>query len=167
MALTRVKKEETVEKIKEIFKEAQAVTFVSFKGLTVEKANQARKQFRDQNVNYFVAKKTLIKRALNESNISGEMPALEGEIAIAYSNEDLISPAREVYQFQKKESGVLSVVGGVFEGSYMNLEQMTDVASIPSVSVLYGQFVNLINSPLQGLVVALDKIAEKKEQASA
>ena len=44
----------------------------------------------------------------------------------------------------------------------MDKVAMTEIAAIPSTQVLYGQFVNLINSPIQGLVIALDKIAEKK-----
>ncbi len=167
MAITRTKKEETVKKLKEIVKKARSITFVNFKGLNVEKANQARKQFREQNIGYLVAKKTLIKRVLEEAGISGEMPILEGEIAVAYSEDDMTAPAREVFQFQKKEAGVLSIAGGVFEGSYMDIERMTEIASIPPRSVLYGQFVNLINSPIQGLVIAIDKIAEKKEKVSA
>ncbi len=166
MAITRAKKEETVKKLKEIMEKSKSVTFVNFKGLSVEKANQARKQLRDEKVGYLVAKKTLIKKALDETGISGEMPTLEGEIAIAYSEEDVIAPAREVYQFQKKESGTLSIAGGVFEGSYMDIDKMTEIATIPARQVLYGQFVNLINSPLQGLVIAFDKIAEKKEEVS-
>jgi ribosomal protein L10 len=39
---------------------------------------------------------------------------------------------------------------------------MMAIALIPSQQTLYAQFVNVINSPIQGLVVALSKIAEKK-----
>ena len=167
MALTREKKEEVVEKVKNITKNAQSVTFVNFKGLGVEKVNQIRRKLKDEGVGYLVAKKSLIKRAFDEVGVSGERPPLEGEIAMAYSNDDLIAPAREIYQFQKKEAGALSIVGGIFDGSFMSMEQMTEVASIPPEIVLRGQFVNLINSPIQGFVIALDKIAEKKEKVSA
>ncbi len=168
MALTREKKEEVVEKVKNITKNAQNVTFVNFKGLSVEKANQIRQKLKDEGVGYLVAKKSLIKRAFNEVGVSGEMPPLEGEIAIAYSNEDLIAPAREVYQFKSnKGPETFSIVGGIFDGSFMDMEKMVEVASIPSRPVLYGQFVNLVNSPIQGFVTALDRIAEKKEQTSA
>lgn len=167
MPLTRAKKEQLVEKLKGIVDGSESIVFVNFKGLSVEKANQIRKQLKDEGVGYFVAKKTLIKRALNEGEISGEIPSLEGEIAVAYSESDLIAPAREVYKFQKKESDYISIAGGVFDGRYMDASEMTEVASIPSREVLLGQFVNLINSPLQGLAVVLDGIAEKKESASA
>jgi len=57
----------------------------------------------------------------------------------------------------------LSIVGGIFDGSYAEREMMVSIASIPPLQTLYGQVVNLINSPLQGLVLALNAIAEKKQ----
>ena len=54
------------------------------------------------------------------------------------------------------------MIGGVFEKKYMNKAEIATIASIPSLKVLYGQFANVINSPIQGLVVAFDQIANKK-----
>ncbi len=53
-------------------------------------------------------------------------------------------------------------MGGVFDGVYKNKEEMTVVAQIPGRETLYAQFVNLINSPIQGLVIGLNAVAEKK-----
>jgi len=93
--------------------------------------------------------------------VEGDIPQLDGELALAYSD-DLTAPARGVYDFQKGHKDNVAILGGIFEGKYMNQIAMTEIAMIPPTQVLYGQFVNLINSPIQGLVVALNKIAEKK-----
>ena len=53
-------------------------------------------------------------------------------------------------------------MGGVFEGKYMSREEMTAIAAIPPLKVLQGMFVNVINSPIQGLVMALDQISKKQ-----
>ena len=45
----------------------------------------------------------------------------------------------------------------------MNREKMLSIAQIPAPQILRGQFVNLINSPIQSFVIALGKIAEKRE----
>ena len=42
---------------------------------------------------------------------------------------------------------------------------MNAIATIPPVPVLRGMFVNVINSPIQGFVIALDQIREKKSAA--
>lgn len=162
MPITRQKKEEVVQHATEAVKNASSVVFVNFHGLNVTDTTTLRQNLREQNVSYVVAKKTLVKRALDAAGVSGEQPELEGELALAYGD-DLVVPAREVYGFQKQHEGKLSIIGGVFDGAYMNQEQMMDIATIPPTPVLYGQFLNVINSPIQGLAVALDQIAQKRE----
>ena len=120
-----------------------------------------RRKLREAQVGYMVAKKTLAKRAFDEAKIEGEIPAMVGETAFAYSA-DLIAPAREVYEFQKKFKDSLAIMGGIFDGKYMGQEEMMAIALIPSQQTLYAQFVNVINSPIQGLVIALDAITKVK-----
>ena len=102
----------------------------------------------------------LLKRAL-DGKASGEIPTLAGEVAIAYSKDTTASP-REIYNFQKTHKGILSILGGIFEGKFVNAEKMTEIAMIPSREILYAQFVNLINSPIQRFAVVLDQIANHK-----
>ncbi len=161
MAISKEKKEKIYGGIKDAVGKAQSIVFVNFHGLGVGDTTDLRSKLREEDVKYVVAKKTLIKKALGEANPEGEMPELEGELALAYSD-DLTAPARGVYDFQKGHKENVSILGGVFEGKYMNQAEMTEIAAIPSTQVLYGQFVNLINSPIQGLVIALNGIAEKR-----
>ncbi len=162
MPITKVQKKEIFEKVKDILGKAKSTVFVNFHGLPVADSSKMRQTLRADGVSYMVAKKTITKKVLEGTNIEGNIPELEGELAIAYGD-DLIAPARGVFDFQKKFDGKLSILGGIFEGKYMSKEEMTSIASIPSLKGLRGQFVNLINSPLQGLVIALDAIAEKKQ----
>jgi large subunit ribosomal protein L10 len=162
MAITREKKKEVLETLKSVIKDSASVVFVNFHGLSVSESSEMRKALRSNGVEYFVAKKTLTKVALAEENIPGDQPALDGEVAVVYGK-DAISPAREVYQFQKKFDGKLSILGGIFEKTYRDKESMLSIATIPSLQVLYGQFVNLINSPIQGLVIGLNAIAQKRQ----
>ncbi len=162
MAINKEKKKEIVAKVKDAVDSADSVVFVNFHGLGVSDTTQLRSSLRDEGVGYTVAKKTLIRRVLDESKTEGEVPSLDGELAIVYGK-DLIAPARGVYDFQKEHKDSVAILGGIFEGRYMNQEEMMDIATIPSTPVLYGQFVNLINSPIQRFAVALDQIAQAKE----
>jgi len=56
----------------------------------------------------------------------------------------------------------MSIIGGVFEGKYMNKEEMLGIATIPPLQTLRGMFVNLINSPIGRFAVALNQIATTK-----
>jgi large subunit ribosomal protein L10 len=160
MAITKAKKEVILEKLNQVKEQSDAIVFVSFKGLSVADTTAMRKQMRQHGVGYLVAKKTLMKRAFADA-FTGEMPALEGEIAVAYSA-DAITPAQEVKEFSTKYKNSIQIVGGVFQGVYKNAEEMTEIASIPSLQVLRGMFVNVINSPIQGMVIALNAIAQKR-----
>lgn len=162
MAITREKKEKIVEKISGAMNTAGSVVFVGFHKLGVGETSAMRSALKGEGVSYTVAKKSLIQRVLGTMSIEGEAPVMSGEVAIAYG-EDLVAPARGVQTFVKKHKNELAILGGVFEGRYMTAAEMTDIASIPSRQVLYAQFVNLINTPIQQFAVAVDQIAKKKE----
>jgi len=162
MALTKERKKQVLTKIKEAVTKAESIAFVNFHGLPVELADVLRGKLRDDGTSYLVAKKTLIKLALADQEIEGELPDLPGEIAMAYGD-DLVLPAKGVYQFGKDNPNMIKIVGGIFEKKFMSEMEMTEIAKIPPREVLYGQFVNIINYPIQGLVIALDQFAKKQE----
>ena len=157
MALNKAQKKEVLDKVTTIAKEAKSAVFVNFHGLTVGNATEIRRTLREAGVKYTVAKKTLAAKAFAARGLKGEMPELLGELAIAYG-EDLIAPAREISLFQK-----ISILGGVFEDTFMSKAEMTAIALIPSKQTLYGMFVNLINSPIQRFAIAVSEIAKSKQ----
>jgi large subunit ribosomal protein L10 len=161
MARTKVQKKEILLKLEGIVKDAQSMVFVNFHGLNVGDTTQVRRKLKSEKVGFFVSKKSLTRKVLEEKKFVGTLPELDGEVGLAYGA-DLIAPAREVYEFQKKYKGQISILGGVFEGKFMSKEEMVGIAMIPSVLTLQGMFVNVINSSIQGFVVALDQIAKKK-----
>lgn len=160
MAITKAKKQDILAKLERIKNEAEALVFVQFSGMTVGDTTAMRAKLREEGVGYFVAKKTLIKRVLGES-YEGTMPELPGEIAVAYST-DAIAPAQQIKEFAGKYKDNLTIAGGVFQGVYKSASEMTEIASIPPLPVLRGMFVNVINSPIQGLAIVLNAVAEKK-----
>ena len=164
MAITKQKKSEILEGLNKIFKEAKTVVFVNFHKLSVADATTLRSDLRKSGVNYLVAKKTLTKKAIADSKVGGEVPEMEGELALAYlaKGDDITSPARSIHDFGKTHKDMLSIMGGVFEGKLVNREVMTEIALIPSMQTLRAQFVNVINSPIQGLAMVLDQIAKSK-----
>jgi len=160
MAITKDKKKSILERL-ETIKNNPTVVFVNFKGLPVSETTSIRTELAKSDVSYYVAKKTLVKKAFTEAGIEGDMPKLDGELAVVYGN-DATGPAREIFAFQKKFDGKINILGGVFEQSFVNKSQMEEIAKIPSLHTLRGMFVNVINSPIQGFVIALNAIADKK-----
>lgn len=159
--ITKAIKKELVEKIAKALKSSKSVVFANFHHLIVADDMAMRRALRTEGVGYMVVRKTLAKIALKEAGIEGNMPEFVGELAMVYGD-DLTAPAREFFTFQKKYKDNVKIVGGIFQGKYMTVEEMTAVAMIPSQKTLYAQFVNLINSPIQRFAVVLDAIAKTK-----
>ncbi len=161
MARTKVEKKEILDKLDKIIKDAKSMVFVNFHGLNVADTTQIRRKLKSEGIGFFVSKKSLTKRAMESKKFTGSIPELTGEVGLAYGI-DLIAPAREVYEFQKKYKNSISILGGVFEEKFMTKEEMMSIALIPPIKTLQAMFVNVINSPIQGFVMAIDQIAKKK-----
>ncbi|OGG62244.1 50S ribosomal protein L10 [Candidatus Kaiserbacteria bacterium RIFCSPLOWO2_02_FULL_54_13] len=162
MAISKDKKRAIVAKLADAFKEASSVVFVGFSKLTVKDASKMRKDLAQAGVRYYVAKKSLLRLALKQQGYTGEVPELPGEVAIAWTASDVTAPARGVHEYGTKLKGAVALLGGVFKGAFADVQRIVDIATIPPLPVLRGMFVNVINSPIQGLVVALDAIAKKR-----
>jgi|SRR3989344_6071390 len=164
MPRTKAEKKEILEKVENIVKDAESLVFVNFHGLKVGDTVAVRRKLKSEGVGFFVAKKSLAKMAIqsgkSSKKIEGTMPELPGELGLAYGK-DLVTPAREVFEFQKKFKDSISILGGIFEGRFMSKEEMLSIALIPPTKTLQAMFVNVINSPIQGFVMALDQIAKK------
>lgn len=163
MAISKDTKRAIVAKVTDALTRASAVLFVGFTKLSVADSAQLRQELAREDVHYAVVKKTLLRHALTDCNYDGSHPDLPGEVAIAWTEgDDETAPARGVYDFGKKLKGALTLLGGIFGGTLIDAERATALATIPPMPILRGMFVNVINSPIQGLVVALDKIREQK-----
>jgi len=163
-----------VKEIGAIAKEASSLVFVNFHGLHVGEETTLRRDLREKKVGYKVFRKTLIKRALLDT-ATGELPELSGEVAIAYlsnrqaglpadqeSAKDLTVPPREIYNFSRAHAGLLNILGGIFDGKFVDGAFMTEIAQIPGREVLLSKIAFLLKSPLQRLALAVNEVAKKK-----
>lgn len=166
MAITKEKKKKILKELSEIFAKAATMVFVNFHGLSAKDTVLMRKTMKENNVGYKVAKKTLLKKALEGLKIEGELPELAGEIAVAYGqkdNNDELALAREIYKFHKARKENFSIAGGILSGRFQNAVDMTALSAIPPKEILYGQLVNIINWPIQAMVTVLNGVAKSKE----
>lgn len=164
MAITKQKKDSLLSDLREIGKNAKSIVFVSFDKLPVKETTELRRGLTEGGVSYKVAKKTLLKKALGELGITGEVPEMNGEIALAYSvaegEDSLIAPSRGVYGFTKKWKDQLSIVGGVWGGAYKSQAEMLQMATIPTRDVLLSQLAYLLKSPMQRIAIAVGEVAK-------
>jgi large subunit ribosomal protein L10 len=158
--LLKTKKAEMIKELESAISDSKSLVFVNFHGLKVSDETVLRKELRDQGVSYKVSRKTLLARALKDK-AEGVVPELAGEVAIAYSK-DAISSPREVYNFQKTHKGMLNILGGIFEGKFVDGAYMIELATIPSREVLLSKLAFLLQSPMQRLAIAVNEVSKKK-----
>lgn len=161
MAITLAKKQSQVKNLAEILQGKQCIVFVEFGKFTVKDTNAFRRQLQDAGITYTVIKKTLAKRVMSEMGFTGEHPELGGQVGIATST-DPIAAAREVYNFAKEHADTVSIVGGVYENTYLTKDAMMAIATIPGRDVLYTQLVSVLIAPVQKFATALSEIAKKQ-----
>ncbi len=162
MAITKQKKAEITAKLVEGLKSAEGAAFVSARGITANEMTALRRDLRNQGVSYAVAKKTLMKRAFVECGITGELPDMPGEVAIAWSNDAVAAP-KGVYAFAKTNKDKMQLVGGIYQGAFMSKEEITELAAIPSYKELQGKFVGVLNAIVLKPVRVIDALAKKQE----
>lgn len=160
MALQKAKKQEIVKELDKAVADSASVVFLNFRGLKVGDETKLRQDLRANGVGYKVSRKTLLKRALS-GKAAGDLPEMNGEVALAYSK-DPIASAREVYNFQKTYKSPIAIIGGIFDGKFVNGAYMTEIATIPSREVLLSKIAFLLQSPMQRLAIAVNEVAKKK-----
>jgi large subunit ribosomal protein L10 len=158
--ITKSKKENMIKGLQDAVDSSKSIVFVNFHGLKVGDETLLRQDLRKNGVNYKVSRKTLLKRAL-DGKAEGEIPSLDGEVALVYG-EDAIAPAREVFNFQKTYKVPLKILGGIYDGKFVDGAYMTEIATIPSREVLLSKIAFLLKSPMQRLAIAVNEVAKTK-----
>lgn len=155
MPKTRQKKEEVVKDLTEKVKKAKSLVFVNFDGLKVKEVEELRQTFRKENIEYLVAKKTLMNIAFKDAGIENfDAKEFEKEVATVIGYEDEVAPARMVEKFSKDHEALKSV-GGVLEGKFVDRAKVVELSKLPSREELLAKVVGSINAPVSGFVNAL------------
>lgn len=163
MAKTKAEKAVIIDKLADAFKNSASSVFVHFKGVSVADETSMRRELKASGVKYVVAKKTLIRRALDSlGHAHAELP-LDGELAVAYGGgDDGTLAARLVHDTGKKLADKLTILGGIFENKLIGQAAMQEIATIPPMDTLRAMFAQVINSPRARFAVVLSKVAETK-----
>ena len=143
-----------VKALSETFSKAKAIYFTEYHGLNVGDITKLRSEFFKADVEYKVAKNTLIKLAAEQNKISGLDEVLIGSTAIAIAYDEPVAPAKVIKEFTK-DNDLPTVKGILFDGEFLPGEEFKKLADMPSKEELLSQLVAMLNSPLQKLVSTL------------
>jgi large subunit ribosomal protein L10 len=154
-----------VKDLKERLDSAKAIVLVDYKGINIEEVDELRKRFRNNDVDYFVQKNTLVKIALNDLDSH-----LVGPTGVAVCKSDEISAAREMAKFVKEvmeEKPFPTFKAGLVDGVLYLKEDLSKLSKIPSRDELLAKMFGSMKAPISSFVRLIDAIAKKDEEAKA
>ena len=159
------KKETLVQAAAEKFESAASVVIVDYRGLTVEEVTNLRKQLRDAGVEMKVIKNSILSRAAKKVGLDGLAEVFTGPTAVAFSNDDVVAPAKIIDEFAK-DAKALEIKGGVIEGKVSSVEQITALAKLPNREGLLSMLLSVLQAPVRNVAYAVKAVAEKNEEVA-
>jgi|SRR5690625_511450 len=160
------KKKQVVSEIVTKFRESQSTVLVDYRGLDVAEVTELRKQLREAGVEYKVYKNSMSRRAAAEVELSELDEILVGPTAIAFSQDDVVAPAKIINNFAKDHKD-LEIKGGVIEGNIVTLDQIKELADLPNYEGLLSMLLSVLQAPVRNFAYAAKAIAEQKEEQEA
>ena len=151
-----------VKALAEAIEGAKGIALVDYRGITVDADTTLRTNLRNANVEYRVAKNTLIKLAVKGTEYEGITEFLEGPTAIAISHEDCTAPARIMAKTVDSVE-TFNFKAGWVEGQVYDAKGVEEIAKIPSKEVLIAKVLGGFNAPITSLAYVIKAIAEKQE----
>lgn len=151
---TKKQKKEIVADLSEKLKNSKAAVFSDFKGLLVKDMMALRKELRKEKIDFKVAKKTLIELALKNAKIDASVKNMEGQLAVAISQEDEVAAAKIMAKVAKENEN-LKILGGILEMKFLGKEEIMALSKLPSKDELLAKLVGTLNAPVSGFVNVL------------
>jgi large subunit ribosomal protein L10 len=156
MPKSKVQKQEILRSLQKKIGEAKSIVFAGFNALGVKDNEALRDLLRQENGEYYVAKKTLLGLAFKNQGVDVlDTKGLDGKIAAIFSYGDEVAAAKVLDNFRKDKGEKLYFLGGILEGKLLSKEEIEAVAKLPSKTELYAKLVGSLNAPVSGFVNAL------------
>ncbi|HEX6922660.1 MAG TPA: 50S ribosomal protein L10, partial [Bacillales bacterium] len=152
------KKKQVVVEIADKLRESKSTVIVDYRGLNVSEITELRTQMREAGIDFKVYKNTMMRRAADELDLSGLNEQLVGPTAVAFSNEDVVAPAKILNNFAK-EHDALEIKTGVIEGEVASVEHIKTLAELPSREGLLSMLCSVLQAPIRNFALATKAVA--------
>lgn len=159
MALNRNEKAVVIEEVSAEVAKAGSVVIAEYRGLTVEKITQLRKQARESGVYLRVLKNTLVRRAVQGTPYEGLSDRMVGPLIYGIS-EDPVAPAKLLAEFAKANDQLV-VKGGAMPDSVMDAAGVQALATMPSREELLAKLLGTMQAPVATFVRTLNEVPTK------
>ncbi len=153
MPITRAQKAELIESYKEMIENSHAVVLARYTGITVQEMESLRRGLREADARIVVAKKTLMKRALQEKDRPIPEDAFDGPIGFVFLGEDIGAGAKALKAFIKEVGkDRFALTGGILGDTILDEAGATALADLPTKDVMRAMLISAITAPLTSIV---------------
>lgn len=159
------KKAELVEAVAEKMKAAASIVVVDSRGLTVEQDTNLRRSLRDAGVELKVIKNSILSRAAEKAGLNDMKDLFVGPSAVAFSNEDVVAPAKIINDFAK-EAEALEIKGGAVEGAVSSVEEIKALAALPNREGMLSMLLSVLQAPVRNVAYAVKAVADSKDEVA-
>ncbi len=159
------KKAEQVELIAEKMKAAASIVVVDSRGITVEQDTNLRRSLRESDVEFKVIKNSILIRAAEKAGLEDLKELFVGPSAVAFSNEDVIAPAKVISDFAK-DAEALEIKGGSVDGKFTSVEEINALAKLPNKEGMLSMLLSVLQAPVRNVAYAVKAVAEKDEEVA-
>ena len=151
--MDKKQKERVVADLAERLRSTDTLIVADYRGLTMPQVDALRTELLTHGARFQVVKNTLTRRAAEEAGADHLLALLEGPTAIAFLDSDGDPAAvAKALRAAARETQVIEVRGGIMQGRPISADEITTLATLPSLDVLRGQLVGAIAAPLSTVV---------------
>jgi large subunit ribosomal protein L10 len=146
-------KERVVAELTERLRTSETLLVADYRGLTMPQIDELRGKLLEHGARFAVVKNTLTRRAAEAAGSDTLLALLEGPTAIAFieSGGDSVAVAKALVD-AARDTRVLEVRGGVFEGRPIEAGEIESLAKLPPVDVLRAQVLGAVTAPLTAII---------------
>lgn len=165
MALNREEKAAVIEEVSAQVAQAGSIVLAEYRGLTVEKITQLRKQARESGVYLRVLKNTLVRRAVKDTPYEKLADQMVGPLMYGISA-DPVAPAKLIASFAKANEQLV-LKGGAMPNVVMDVAGVQALATMPSRDELLAKLLGTMQAPVATFVRTLNEVPTKFVRALA
>jgi len=151
--MQRSEKERLVAELADRLKNTETLIVADYRGLSVTEIDTLRGQLLEHGARFQVVKNTLTRRAAEAAGNDALLALLEGPTAIAFleTDGDPVAVAKAL-STAARETRLLSIRGGILEGTTIGEDEIKNLATLPPADVLRAQLVGAVSGPLMMIV---------------
>src|SRR3984885_715428 len=155
MALTKAKKAVKIDQLTHELEGSTSAIVGTFAKLTVSQDFELRKVVRSAGGRYRVVKNKLAARASKGTKIEQALQGLKGVSSVAYTSGDPVVLAKALSTWMQ-ENAEYTFKLGIVDGQLITVEEVKQLATMPSKEQIFAKLLFLINAPARRLVTVMN-----------